>query len=67
MKINELISNFEIWTTNEESNLLKKLKTPVKLAHFNEHDQLKIQNMIHKSLVKKIGHTNPTVVINEKY
>jgi hypothetical protein len=66
MKINELISNFKIWTTNEESELLKKLQDPIKLYHLNDHDQLIAQNMIRKSLVTKIGFTDPTVVANDK-
>jgi len=66
MKINELLGDLSIWTTNEESKLLKQLNTPTKLSHFNEHDQIKINNMIRKSLVKKIGFNDPTVVINEK-
>ena len=67
MKVNELIQNFEIWTTLEEAALLKKLKTPVKLSALREHDQFKVQAMIRKSLVTKIGHKYPTVVANEKY
>lgn len=66
MKINELISDFEIWTTNEEKELLEKLQKPVKLAHLSEHEQVRVQYMIHKSLVKKIGFKDPTVVANEK-
>lgn len=66
MKINELISNFEIWTTNEEKKLLEKLQKPIKLSHLSEHDQIRVQYMIHKSLVKKIGFKDPTVVANEK-
>lgn len=65
MKINELISNFEIWITNEEKELLKKLNSPVKLNSLTEHEQFKIQAMIRKSLVTKIGHVNPTVVANK--
>ena len=67
MKINELINDFEIWTTDEENKLLEKLKTPVKLSHLSEQEQFKIQAMIRKSLVTKIGHTDPSVVVNEKY
>jgi hypothetical protein len=66
MKINELIQSFEIWTTNEEKALLKKLQDPVKLATLSEQDQFKVQAMIRKSLVTKIGQHNPTVVANEK-
>lgn len=66
MKINELIGNFEIWTTNEEVELLKKLSSPVLLSTLSEQDQFKVQAMIRKSLVTKIGHENPKVVANEK-
>jgi hypothetical protein len=66
MKINELVGEFGIWTTGEEATLLKKLATPVKLATLSEHEQFTIQAMIRKSLITKIGHTNPLVVANEK-
>ena len=66
MKINELIDNFEIWTTNEEAKLLKKLKNPVKISQLDEHEQFQVQSMIRKSLVTKIGHEDPSVVANEK-
>ena len=67
MKINELIEDFEIWTTNEEKALLEKLKHPVKLSSLNEQDQFKIQAMVRKSLVIKVGMKDPTVVANEKF
>ena len=66
MKINELISDFEIWTTNEEAKLLERLKTPVKLSQLSEQDQFKVQAMIRKSLLTKIGEKDPSVVANEK-
>jgi hypothetical protein len=67
MKINELIQDFEIWTTNEEKSILKKLKDPVKLSQLGEQEQFKIQAMIRKSLITKIGFTDPSVVANEKF
>lgn len=66
MKINELISSFEIWTTNEEAKLLERLNSPVKLSSLSEQDQFKVQAMIRKSLITKVGHEDPTVVANEK-
>jgi hypothetical protein len=66
MKINELISNFEIWTTNEEAELLKRLQSPIKISQLDEHDQFRVQAMIRKSLLTKIGHNDPSVVANEK-
>jgi hypothetical protein len=66
MKVTELLGNFEIWTTNEEVKLLEKLKSPIKLHSLSEQDQFKVQVMIRKSLVTKIGHKDPSVVANEK-
>ena len=66
MKISDLISDFEIWTTNEEAELLKKLSSPVKLSQLTEQEQFKVQAMIRKSLVTKIGMEDPSVVANEK-
>lgn len=61
-----LIDDFEIWTTLEEAEILKKLTKPVKLSTLSEHEQFKIEAMIRKSLVTKIGMSDPTVVANEK-
>lgn len=66
MKVNELIDNFEIWTTNEERSLLKKLSNPIKISQLSEHDQFRVQTLIRKSLVTKIGMDDPSVVANEK-
>jgi hypothetical protein len=61
-----LLSHFEVWTTNEEAQLLKKLKEPVKINRLSEHEQFTIAAMIRKSLVTKVGHNDPSVVANEK-
>jgi hypothetical protein len=61
-----LLSHFEVWTTNEEAQLLKRLKDPVKLNRLSEHEQFTIAAMIRKSLVTKVGHNDPSVVANEK-
>lgn len=63
--LDEMLDGFVIWTTNEERDLLKKLKRPVKLAQLSEHDQFRVQALIRKSLVTKVGHEDPTVVANE--
>lgn len=55
MKINELISDFEIFITNEEKKLLGKLKYPIKMEQLTDHEQHVVETMIRKSLVKKIG------------
>ena len=66
MRVSELISDFEIWASNEELKLLEKLQKPIRLSSLDEHDQVNVQNMIRKSLITKIGQHDPIVVINEK-
>jgi hypothetical protein len=61
-----LLSHFQVWTTNEEAQLLKRLKEPVKLNRLSEHEQFTVAAMIRKSLITKIGHNDPSVVANEK-
>jgi hypothetical protein len=65
-KIYNILDGFEIWTTNAEAKLLERLKTPVKISQLSEQDQFKVQAMIRKSLLTKIGHNDPSVVANEK-
>lgn len=67
MKVNELISNFTIFTTLEEEAMLAKLHRPVLLKDFSERDQFIIEGMIRKSLVIKIGDYNPRVVVNNEF
>jgi len=66
MRINELVGEFGIFTTNEESVILKKLTRPVPLSSLSEQEQFKIEGLIRKSLVTKIGQVNPKVVANEQ-
>jgi hypothetical protein len=65
-KIYNILDGFDIWTTNEETKLLARLKEPVKLSQLSEQDQFKVQVMIRKSLITKIGMNDPSVVANEK-
>lgn len=63
MKINELISNFQIYTTNEESTILEGLDSVVPLDSYNDREQFVIQNLIRKSLVTKVTHNNSVLVL----
>jgi len=67
MKLNELISDFEIYVSNEESALLKKMQTTQPMESFTEREQFIIENLIRKSLITKIVKNNQTwVVSNER-
>jgi hypothetical protein len=65
MKINELIGDFAIYTTNEEKVFLSKISRPVKMAALTERERVIAETMIRKSLLIKIGHEDPSIVANE--
>lgn len=53
--MNQLISEFSIFTTNEEEKLLNSLTNDVRpLQSFSEREQAIIENLNRKSLVSKI-------------
>ena len=67
MKINELISDFEIYVSNEEAALLAKMQINQPMESFTEREQFIIEGMIRKSIVTKIIKNNQTwVVSNER-
>lgn len=65
MKINEILTGFSIYTTREEDAMLKRLESVAYLNSFTEREQFIIEGLIRKSLVIKIGDTNPKVIANE--
>jgi hypothetical protein len=65
MKLSEVIKTFEIYTSSEEQEMLSRLDNVRLLSSFNEREQFTIEGLIRKSLVIKIGDTNPRVIANE--
>ena len=63
MKINELISQFEIYATNEEKELLEKIDKPSLFDSFNERERLIIDNLVKKSLLSRLSHKGITLVV----
>ena len=63
MRINELIQEFTIQTSNEEKEVLGKLKSAKNLDTFMERDQEVINQLVRKSLVRKIEQDNSVMVV----
>ena len=63
MRINELIQKFTIQTSNEEKEVLGKLKSAKNLDTFMERDQEVINQLVRKSLVRKIEQDNNVMVV----
>ena len=63
MKINELIQDFLIQTSNEEKAMLNKLKEMKDIDNFLEREQEVIRNLINKSLVRRIERDDKTMVV----
>ena len=62
MKINDLVGEFTIAMSNEESEVLKKLDNPLPLHSFPEREQFVIEGLIRKALVSKVRNNNMTLV-----
>ena len=66
MKLNELIEDFTIYTTNEEKQVLSKIDDLMSIDSFSEREQTIIENLIRKSLVSKVQQKGSTLVmVNE--
>ena len=63
MKINDLVGEFTIAMSNEESEVLKKLDNPLPLHSFPEREQFVIEGLIRKALVSKVRNNNMTLVV----
>ena len=63
MKLNELIENFTIYTTNEEKRVLSKIDDMMSIDTFTEREQTIIENLIRKSLVSKVQRRGSTLVM----
>ena len=63
MRINELVTEFTIQTSNEEKEVLGKLKSAKNLDTFMERDQEVINQLIRKSLVRRMDKDGQTMVV----
>ena len=68
MKIDDLVGEFTIAMSNEQSEVLKKLDNPLPLHSFPEREQFVIEGLIRKALVSKVRNNNMTLVVaNEDF
>lgn len=63
MKLNDLIGEFRIALTNEESEVLENMANVAPLLSYREREQQVIQNLIRKSLVTKIMRNDECLVV----
>jgi hypothetical protein len=63
MKLNELVTDFSIYLTNEEKSLLETVNGLVPLSTFREREQVIIDNLIRKSVVSKVLYNNQVMVM----
>lgn len=67
MRINNLIDSFEIYTTNEEVEVLARIDNRTDYQSYTERDQVVIENLVRKSLVSKVNLNDQCWVIkNDK-
>ena len=54
MKVNQLISDFTIYTTNEEKEVLESFDGVRSMSAFEERQQVHIESLCRKSLISKV-------------
>ena len=64
MKINELINSIEVFVSNEERELLQKLRQVTYIERLTEREKYVVEGLIKRSLVVKVGNKNPRVIAN---
>lgn len=67
MKINELIQEFNVHTSNEEKDVLCKLSSVRPLSSYSERDRFIIEGLIRKALVSKIIRDGTVLVVANEY
>ena len=67
MKLNELITDFTIYLTNEERALMETVKGLTPLNQFQEREQIVIDNLIRKSVLTKVMYNNQVMVMTNDY
>jgi hypothetical protein len=67
MKLNELITDFTIYLTNEEKSLLENVSGLTPLTSFQEREQVIINNLIRKSALTKVIYNNQVMVMINDY
>lgn len=66
MRINELVDSPEIYVTNEERQLLKKLEDLTEVDILEPREQWVTQNLLRKNLVKRYTREGQTFVVKSK-
>ena len=66
MKLNELITDFSVFTTIEEQSLLATMPDlELPYNSYNERQQFILDNLIRKSLVSKIGNKEDSFLVKK--
>jgi len=67
MKLNELITEFSIYLTNEEKSLVKEMNGLTPLCNFHEREQVIINNLIRKSVVSRVHYNGSVMVMRNEF
>ena len=62
MKIDDVLKNFEIFTTNEERVVLERMEGIRPMEAYTERERFVIENLVRKSLVSKVLHNRTYMV-----
>lgn len=68
MKLNDIITEFEIFTSNEEQKLLDSIIKPCYSETLSERELTVANNLVRKSLLTRVNYKGSVVFVpNEKH
>ena len=54
MRVNDFVKKLDVWTSQEEKDLLESISEPRPIASFTERERTIIESLIRKSLLIKV-------------
>lgn len=54
MRVNDFVKKLDVWTSQEEKDLLENITEPRVMSSFDERDRTIIDSLIRKSLLIKV-------------
>jgi hypothetical protein len=66
MKIDEVLEQFSIFTTNEEQQVLDRIEDIRPMEAYTEREKFVIENLVRKSLVSKVKQQNVYMVVKNE-
>jgi len=67
MKLEDILFELEIYTSNEEADILENIVGVQPIESYTERERVIIENLVRKSLITKVRHGDSYLVVKNEY